>query len=117
MLTAFAPPAHGQSGNGLYKPAPEANSIERSKDFVRDLRTSDDAGITLSERQLEDGVVVDNKTGGTSPAPQVDEGASDRADGGSGLGAVILWAAALALLALAAAGLRRLPAGPALRHG
>jgi hypothetical protein len=116
VLTAVPTPAHAQSGNGLYKPAPAANSIQRSKDFVKDLRTSGGAGVKLSEKQLEDGVVVDSRTGRLSPVPAVDEGASDRADGGSGLGGVIVWSAALALIALAATGLRRLPSGPAPRR-
>ena len=116
VLTALAPPAHGQSGQGLYEPFPEPNSIERSKDFVEDLRTAEGAGLNLSDDELEAGVGVNNRTGQARPAPDVDGGASDRADGGSGLGAVIAWAAALALLALLAAGLRRIPGGPAPRQ-
>jgi hypothetical protein len=115
-LAALAPPAYGQTGNGLYKPFPEANSIQRSKDFVKDLRTTGGAGLNLSEKQLEDGVLVDSHTGKTRAAPELHQGASDRADSGNGLGAVIAWAAALGLLALTATGVRRLSLYPAPRR-
>jgi hypothetical protein len=115
-LTVLAPPAHGQSGNGLYKPFPEANSIDRSKDFVKDLETADGAGLNLSEKELEEGVLVSNRSGKTRPAPELDQGASDRAAGGSGLGPVVLWAAALGLLGLAATGVARIPFGPTPRR-
>lgn len=110
VLTALAPPAHGQSGQGLYEPFPEPNSIERSKDFVEDLRTAEGEGLNLSDEQLESGVVVDNR-GNAQPAPELDQGASDRADGGSGLGAVIAWSVALGLLVVAAAAVTRISGG------
>ena len=86
VLTALAPPAHGQSGQGLYEPFAEPNSIERSKDFVADLQTAGGRGLDLSDDELEAGVVVNNRTGKTSAPPTLDEGASERADGGGGLG-------------------------------
>ena len=111
VLTALAPPAHGQSGQGLYEPFPEPNSIERSKDFVEDLRTAQGEAFNLSDDELEAGVIVDVRTGKASPAPQLDQGASDRADGGGGLAPVIAWAAVLGLVALFAAALTRIPGG------
>jgi hypothetical protein len=110
VVTALAPPAHGQSGNGLYEPFPEANSRERAEHFVDGLRTARGSGLDLSRAELEGGVLVDNGTGRKQPAPALDLAASRRAAGGSGLGAVIPWAAALALLALLAAALARTPA-------
>ena len=109
-LTALAPPAHGQSGNGLYEPFPEANSRERAEHFVDGLRTAQGSGLDLSRSELEEGVVVNNRTGRKDLAPALDLAASDRAEGGSGLGAVIPWAVALGILALLAAALARTPA-------
>jgi hypothetical protein len=110
VLTAIAPPAHGQSGNGLYEPFPEANSRERAEHFVDGLRTARGDGLDLSRSELEEGVLVDNASGRKEPAPRLDLAASHRAAGGSGLGAVIPWAVALGLLALLAAALARTPA-------
>ena len=115
-LAALAPPAYGQSGSGLYEPFVSENPIERSKEFVEDLRTAGGNALDLSEKQLEEGVLLDARDGRTRPAPALDQGASDRAAGGNGLGPVIAWAAALGLLALAAAAVGRLPLGPAPRR-
>ena len=114
MVAAVAPPAHGQTGNGLYEPFPEPNAIERSKRFVEDLRTAG-GSLSLSDEELEAGVLVDSK-GRTRPAPDLDQGASTRAAGGSGLAAVIAWAAALGLFALAATAIRRFIPGPVPRR-
>ena len=110
LLTALVPPAHGQSGNGLYEPFPEANSRERAEHFVDGLRTAQGDGLDLSRDELEGGVLVNNRTGTKQPAAELDLGASERADGGSGLGGVIALGVALALVALIAAAVMRLPA-------
>jgi hypothetical protein len=100
---AVAAPAMAQTGNGLYEPFPAAASKARAKRFVGELPGvgGQVVSVSVSDRQLQRGMVVDPRALG---APGAVTGlAGERGRGAAGFTPSLGWAPALVLAAIALA--------------
>ena len=108
MWASLAATAQSQEGSSLYEPFAQPSGISRAEGFVSELQIpgSRKGRLDLSRKQIESGVVVDQRTGALTAAEVPAAGASDRAAGGEGLAPSFGWLLGTALLAAAAASVR-----------
>jgi hypothetical protein len=102
LCLALAAPAMAAAGNGLYEPFPAAASKARAKRFLSQLPGAGGQvePVSVSDRDLQRGVVVDRRVLGAVPARA--GLASGRATGGS-FGPSFGWPLAIVLAGLAVA--------------
>lgn len=114
IWASLAATAQSQEGSALYKPAPSGSSIARADRFVSEIPVPGRKGglLDVSRKQLEAGVVVDERSGAVRPVDVPRGDASERAAGGDGLSPSFGWLLGIAVLAAALAASARLSRSP-----